>query len=605
MIAPVLLSLLLVASPPDISKEIPAAYSIEVSLNDSTHILSGSEKISYLNPTSHNLTSIAFHLYPNAFKDTSTVYCREDADMRKRVEQGNVSKTDVYNIRIDDAAVEEDEYRIDGTRLYIDLEKPLSPGARIEISLDFETLIPRMMGHFGYDTDGDYLVAHCMPILCGYQKDRLIDREYHANSEFFSNFSYYDVILRLPGEFKAVSSGVLTKDSESDSMTEWHAVADTVIDFAFVCGQDYAEFESKSDSISLKYLIKERHKDLFPAVDSTVKNSLGYCGEQLFPYPYRVFSVAEIGFGQAGLELPGLIISGIFSYGGDIDDVMLKKTIAHETAHEWFYATVATNEFEEPWLDEGFASFMERKIALAYGFDAFPVFFSDYLVSDMSVTRFFALSEKARYPVDLKSWDYPDRQSYTAAVYGRGWMVLQVLENVLGDSTFAEALKNYAEEYRFRYPDRQDFLQIMSQSSSQNLDEFNRMFIEGTARVDYGIESARYEIVKPKADSGKTVYKIYVDVVREYGGILPQVVTVGLEDGTVIRKNWDGGERIKQFTIEAESIPVYVSIDKTISYALDENINNNSAYFKGHVTRMVSFEWDVIFIIEFLASIIL
>ena len=82
-------------------------------------------------------------------------------------------------------------------------------------------------------------------------------------------------------------------------------------------------------------------------------------------------------------------------------------------------------------------------------------------------------------------------------------------------------------------------------------------------------------------------------------------MTVGLEDGTVIERLWDGKERLKRLTIETDSKPVYVSIDKKISYAIDENLNNNSLYFRGHMARMISFEWDAIFIIEFLASIFL
>ena len=73
----------------------------------------------------------------------------------------------------------------------------------------------------------------------------------------------------------------------------------------------------------------------------------------------------------------------------------------------------------------------------------------------------------------------------------------------------------------------------------------------------------------------------------------------------MIEKLWDGRERLKRLTFETGSIPVYVSIDKKVSYAIDENLNNNTIYFRGHTTRMISFEWDVIFIIEFLASLFL
>jgi len=602
---PLLLSAILLSAVPELSPEVPAAYRIDAILNDSAHTISGTESVEFLNPTEKPLNSIAFHLYPNAFEDTNTVYCREDHRSRERVREGNVSKANVSNITVYGKNIDESGYRIDGTRLYIDLERPLIPRRKIEITMNYEIILPEMMGHFGYDHDGAYLIAHCFPILCGYQKGRLIDWEYHANSEFFSNFSYYDVTIELPRDFKAVSSGVLSKVSETDSSAVWKADADTVIDFAMVCGPGFEELNSEIDGIVLRYLLKERHADLFFEADTTMKNSIQYCGDLLFPYPYTQFALADFGFTNAGLELPGLIVTGVFDSPGKMREVFLKKTIAHETAHQWFYATIATNEFEEPWLDEGFASFLEVKIGQEFGFNKFPFIFSNYENSERTLRRFFALLDGPKYPIDLKSWDYPDWQTYTTAIYGRAWMVLQALENSLGDSTFAVAIKSFAEDYRFRHPDTEDFFESISTSSGVDLTEFMDMFVYGTARVDYAIERLQFEKGDTPGDSGEAEYVTYVTLERKLDGILPQTVTVGFEDGTEITRVWDGKDRTARLVFEKDSKPLWASINKDEPYYIDENTNNNSIYLKGHMSRMISFEWDSIFIIEFLASLFL
>jgi hypothetical protein len=605
MIGAALISVVIVSTAPDLSQELPAAYEIKAYLNDSTHTISGTEAVTFLNPTDRPLNSIAFHMYPNAFQNRSTVYCREDRHTRERVAGGNISEVDIRKIAVNDRKIEEGGYVVHGTRLYIDLERPLLPGRKIDIGLEFEILIPEMIGHFGYDSDGAYLIAHCFPILCGYQKGRLIDWEYHANSEFFSNFSFYDVTIELPPDFKAFSTGSIRRESENDSSAVWRVHADTVIDFALACGPGLKEFESEIDGIKLRYLLKEKHADLFPLADSAMKNSVRYCGDLLFPYPYAEFALADMGFTNAGLELPGLIVTGLFGAEGKMRNIFLKKTIAHEIAHQWFYAAIATNEFEEPWLDEGFASFLEFKIAREYGFDSFPMIFANYSNSDRSLRRLFTLMQGPKYPINLKSWDYPDRGSYTAAVYGRAWMILQALENSLGDSVFAEAIRIFAENYRFRHPDQEDFFASISASSSEDLAEFIDMFVEGTARVDYAIEKIEFEKTEAAGDSGKTKYETYVTIERKLGGILPQTVTVGFEDGTRTAKIWDGKNRIIRMEFEGNSRPLWASIDKDVSYAIDENMNNNTIYLEGHMSRMISFEWDAIFIIEFLASIFL
>jgi hypothetical protein len=129
----------------------------------------------------------------------------------------------------------------------------------------------------------------------------------------------------------------------------------------------------------------------------------------------------------------------------------------------------------------------------------------------------------------------------------------------------------------------------MSASSSVDLTEFVGMFVEGTARVDYAIEKIEFERIKAAGDSDITKFKTYVTIERKLGGTLHQTVTVGFDDGAELTQIWE----------------LWASIDKEISYAIDENMNNNTIYLEGHMSRMISFEWDAIFIIEFLASIFL
>jgi hypothetical protein len=166
-------------------------------------------------------------------------------------------------------------------------------------------------------------------------------------------------------------------------------------------------------------------------------------------------------------------------------------------------------------------------------------------------------------------------------------------------------LKTFAVNYRFKHPDQEDFFTSMSASSSVDLTEFVGMFVEGTARVDYAIEKIKFERIKAAGDSGITKFSTYVTIERKLGGSLPQTVTVGFDDGAELTQIWDGKDRTRRIEFEGNSRPLWASIDKEISYAIDENMNNNTIYLEGHMSRMISFEWDAIFIIEFLASIFL
>ena len=71
-------------------------------------------------------------------------------------------------------------------------------------------------------------------------------------------------------------------------------------------------------------------------------------------YPYETYSIIQGGDG--GMEYPMCtLILGEGSVAG-LADVM-----AHETAHSWYQAVLASNEALYPWMDEGFADFAKQE----------------------------------------------------------------------------------------------------------------------------------------------------------------------------------------------------------------------------------------------------
>jgi hypothetical protein len=144
----------------------------------------------------------------------------------------------------------------------------------------------------------------------------------------------------------------------------------------------------------------------------------------------------------------------------------------------------------------------------------------------------------------------------------------------------------------------------MEEGLGLDLGKFVRQFVAGTSRVDYAVRTLEYKSV-PEEDSavGKR-YEISVTVARELDGILPQKISIGLNDGGVIDTTWDGSSRIAAFDFRADSRPEYVEIGSRGVCALDENAANNSLYIKGFGSRLLTFEWDLVFVLEFLLSLL-
>ena len=79
------------------------------------------------------------------------------------------------------------------------------------------------------------------------------------------------------------------------------------------------------------------------------------------PYPYKIVTVVdpEPGSEMQGMEYPTLF-TGDGSWWGPFSVVEI--TTEHEFGHQYWYGMVATNEFQEAWLDEGINSYTDPAI---------------------------------------------------------------------------------------------------------------------------------------------------------------------------------------------------------------------------------------------------
>src|SRR5919112_1844977 len=54
-------------------------YTISVTLDDQAHALTATEEIEYINNSPDQLTFIWFHLWPNAYKNNTTAFAKQQA----------------------------------------------------------------------------------------------------------------------------------------------------------------------------------------------------------------------------------------------------------------------------------------------------------------------------------------------------------------------------------------------------------------------------------------------------------------------------------------------------------------------------------------------
>lgn len=83
-------------------------------------------------------------------------------------------------------------------------------------------------------------------------------------------------------------------------------------------------------------------------------------------YPYEELDIISV-FMEGAMEYSGLLMIGYPDTASEelklLDDGKhyehIKSHISHEVAHQWFYSVIGNDPYNEPWLDESFAEFLE------------------------------------------------------------------------------------------------------------------------------------------------------------------------------------------------------------------------------------------------------
>ena len=126
------------------------------------------------------------------------------------------------------------------------------------------------------------------------------------------------------------------------------------------------------------------------------------------------------------------------------DKERVYTVVAHEMAHQWFGDLVTMEWWDDLWLNEGFASWMETK--------ATSHFHPEWrLELKEQASRNYAMGIDARegsHPIVQHIRDVRDAsEAFDAIAYQKGAAVIGMLETFVGPDTFREAIRRYIREH--------------------------------------------------------------------------------------------------------------------------------------------------------------
>jgi hypothetical protein len=628
-----------------------ANYSIDVRLDPATRALTASERIVWRNITATPTSELQFHVYWNAWRDTKSTFSRERAvvasdshqdedfaqleitsltyrpgppDAAPTTPAGQTPGTTAPPLEINLTAAmrfiaPDDGNRDDRTVMVVTLPTPVKPGDSVAIDLAWTARVPRPFARTGA-IGNFFFLAQWFPKLGVLQDEGWNCHQFHATTEFFSDYGVYDVRMTVPAGWVVGASGAERARTQNGDGTETHRYyQEDIHDFAWTTSPQFLartdRFEASTAitataspgqaPVALRLLILPEHAAQTERHFAAAKRALKYFTEWFGPYPYDHLTVVDPAFHSEsdGMEYPTLITGGTaFLVPRPITISTPDEVVIHEAGHQFFYGIVGTNEFEDAWMDEGINTYASARAMLQEG--AASVYerrlfggFVPWTATDLPLDRETVWNRLPGYRRAPKS-DLPSEPSFRyhpatgrTVTYNKTALWLNTLERHLGWETVRRILSTYFLRWQFKHPKPEDFFRIANEVSGEDLGWFFDQVYRSSNAFDYAVD-----VLKSTKDHDQFTTELIVR--RDGEGLFPVDVLVTFENGEQIIEKWDGRDRWKRYSYQRPTRARSAQVDPSRVLLLDVNYTNNSKTLAPQAGRAAT-RWSLKWLIWF------
>lgn len=607
-----------------------ANYEIQVRVDPGKGLLHGRQTLSWRNSSNAPVADLQFHLYLNGFRNDRSTFMRESSERRRSSKRGregwgyieidSLTGPDGSDWRERTAFIQpDDDNPDDKTVLRLLLPEPLPAGATIRLEMAFTAKLPEPpIARTGIKKEF-IMAGQWFPKIGVYENGAWNCHQFHANTEFYADFGLYDVDITVPREWVVGATGLCTSQKpDSNGTITHHYHAEDVHDFAWTASPDFVVFNGRSRDTDIRVLMQRDHASQGPRHVEAGIIALTWFEEQYGDYPYPNLTIVDPRRGAdaaGGMEYPTLI-TGMTAYGMPSGVRIPELVLLHEFGHNYWYHLVASNEFEEAWLDEGINTFSEINIfADTWGNNGNTLDWLGLKINNLHTHRASYMAEPALDPVLFPAWRYYSTSSYGAMSYAKPGLALATLQNYLGRETMTRIMRTWLERWRFKHPRTPDFIAIAEEVSGQKLDWFFDQALLSTAVLDYSVASVSSTPVsrprgfdfdlplaadsslkerdkeetaasdsrltttsdsRAKTTTSDSLYETTVQLRRLGNFIFPVEVELLFANGDTLREKWDGEERWKKYRLVRPARLLSATVDPDHKIPLDIQLTNNS-----------------------------
>lgn len=416
--------------------------------------LDGSMTVVVPNNTENVLEEIPFSLYANAFQEgvktppvselfSSACYYAGES-------YGGMSVGEVTGAKSWTVTGADDEI------LSVTLSEPLYPDESVTLSVSYTLTLANANHRLGI---GEHCVnlSYFYPMLPAQGESGFFSYAPEKYGEpFVLDCADFSVRLTVPAG-TGVACGGSAEQREENGKTVVRYAAENVREAAFVLGE-FKRLEAERDGVQIDYyyFADETPEETLKAACDSVATYSELFGD--YPYPRYAFAESDLYFG-------GMEYSGFATISATLRREERAAVVAHETAHQWWYASVGSNQAECAFMDEGLS---EYSVALFFENNPdYGVSYRDVVAASENAYRnYFSvksqLSDEVNTgmvrPLDGYSGDY----EYRIIAYDKGVVLFDRLRETMGNRRFFSSLKAYAERYAGKVATQYDLTSCFS-----------------------------------------------------------------------------------------------------------------------------------------------
>jgi len=152
------------------------------------------------------------------------------------------------------------------------------------------------------------------------------------------------------------------------------------------------------------------------------------------------------------------------------------SVVAHEMAHQWFGDMVTMQWWDNLWLNEGFATWMQTKPVAKWH--------PEWLYAEDDANTLDGTlnldAQPTTHPILAKATETPDQinELFDGITYGKGGAVIGMVENYLGEELFRQGVHNYLQAHLYGNATAEDFWTAQTNTSHQPVDKIMASFVD-------------------------------------------------------------------------------------------------------------------------------